>query len=396
MFMKKIILAFLGMSLLASPLYAVTKKSEIVDIIKQGASTVSDKEYIYDIGAGSANPRFRANSATNELEVAHNGVSYTKINSATGFDSGAEISNLGVAGSVGASALTISIIGKNGSAPSGGNVVKLGFRNSTAATGTYVQRSITSSLSVVVSSGSTLGSVNAIPNYIYVYLIDNAGTVEIAVSATKFVDEGSLYSTTAEGGAGAADDRNTLYSTTARTNVAIRLVGRVKSTQATAGTWATAPSEISIMPFEQSGSQNSEVFVMYGNGNGSTDTGVRRWTTTVRNVGSAITYTDSATLGATFTINEDGLYYMSFSFRGPGGSDIAITKNSTQNATAVNGFTTPENFVLKTTSQGTGGATDNLSTMSRLQIGDVIRGHAFGADDVTNFHNSFTIVKVSN
>ena len=37
---------------------------------------------------------------------------------------------------------------------------------------------------------------------------------------------------------------STIYSTTARTSVAYRIVGYVESTQATAGTWATAPSTI--------------------------------------------------------------------------------------------------------------------------------------------------------
>jgi hypothetical protein len=35
-----------------------------------------------------------------------------------------------------------------------------------------------------------------------------------------------------------------VYSTTARTNVAYRVIGVVRSTQTTAGTWATAPSLI--------------------------------------------------------------------------------------------------------------------------------------------------------
>ena len=51
-------------------------------------------------------------------------------------------------------------------------------------------------------------------------------------------------STTAEGGAGAADSASTWYSTTARSNVAYRIVGVIRSTQATAGSWATAPSLI--------------------------------------------------------------------------------------------------------------------------------------------------------
>jgi hypothetical protein len=48
------------------------------------------------------------------------------------------------------------------------------------------------------------------------------------------------------------------------------------------------------------------------NGYGSTNTKIRRFTNTVNNVGTDITYADSATLGATFTINTNGVYSASF------------------------------------------------------------------------------------
>jgi hypothetical protein len=98
-----------------------------------------------------------------------------------------------------------------------------------------------------VSSGSTLGTISAVQSRIVVLALDNAGTVELAVvniaGGTNLTETG-LISTTAEGGAGGADSASTVYSTTARTNVAYRVVGYVESTQATAGTWATTPSTI--------------------------------------------------------------------------------------------------------------------------------------------------------
>lgn len=80
-----------------------------------------------------------------------------------------------------------------------------------------------------------------------VLAINNSGTVELAVvniAGGNNLDETTLISTTAEGGAGAADSNNVIYSTTARSNVAFRVVGAIISTQSTAGTWATAPSTI--------------------------------------------------------------------------------------------------------------------------------------------------------
>lgn len=163
-------------------------------------------------------------------------------------DSSYELTNLAIATSVGSNALTVALKGNDGNDPSVSNVVKIAFRDATAATGEYNQRSITAALSIVVSSGSTLGHTNGSASYIYVYAIDNGGTVELAVSSKQY-DDGSILSTTAEGGAGGADSRTAIYSTTARSNVPIRLIARLKSTQATAGTWAANMSEISLVPF---------------------------------------------------------------------------------------------------------------------------------------------------
>jgi hypothetical protein len=77
--------------------------------------------------------------------------------------------------------------------------------------------------------------------------MNNAGTIELAavnISGGNQLDETNLITTTAEGGLGAADSATVIYSTTARTSVAYRVIGFIDSTQATAGSWATAPSTI--------------------------------------------------------------------------------------------------------------------------------------------------------
>lgn len=157
-----------------------------------------------------------------------------------------ELSNLSVSCSVGSSALTVAIKDQAGSTPSSSSPVTLSFRSSTAATGTYTRRQITGALSVVVSSGSTLGHADATNHYMYLYALDNSGTIELAISSA-FYDEGSIVTTTAEGGAGAADSSSVIYSTTARSNVPIRLLARLKSNQTTAGTWAAVPTEVSLI-----------------------------------------------------------------------------------------------------------------------------------------------------
>lgn len=168
--------------------------------------------------------------------------------SSASIDQSYELSNLGLAASVAANALTIALKDKSGANPSGGSPVYVGFRNATLATGQYSRVTISSSLSMVVSSGSTLGTSDGDDYYLYVYLLNNAGTAELAVSLSYFED--GIHSTTAEGGAGTADSNAVMYSTTARSNVATRLIGRLLVNEATAGTWASAPSEISLMPFD--------------------------------------------------------------------------------------------------------------------------------------------------
>jgi hypothetical protein len=141
-----------------------------------------------------------------------------------------------ITASVASNALTVTL-----------NPTTLDFRATPLTSGTVNTRTVSAAISVVVSSGSTLGTVSAQQSRIVVLALDNAGTIELAVvniSGGTNLDETTLISTTAEGGAGAADSATVVYSTTARTSLPFRVVGYVESTQTTAGTWATAPSTI--------------------------------------------------------------------------------------------------------------------------------------------------------
>ena len=140
-----------------------------------------------------------------------------------------------ISASIASSSLTISA-----------SALTLDFRNTTLSSGTVTTVSGTPA-NLVISSGSTLGTVSATQSRIVVIALNNAGTIELAavnISGGTQLDETNLISTTAEGGAGAADSASVVYSTTARTSVAYRVIGYIESTQATAGTWATAPSTI--------------------------------------------------------------------------------------------------------------------------------------------------------
>lgn len=177
----------------------------------------------------------------------YNGSAWNAVGSSSSTSGSNQLNNLSVAASVSANALTLALKDQTGADPTSGSVVTIGFRNATATTGTYNQRNVTAALSFTVNSGSTLGMTNGVASYLYVYALDNAGTVELAI-ANGMVDEGSLQTTTAEGG-GTATSSNVLYSATARTSVPVRLIGRINISEATAGTWASAPTEVSVSPF---------------------------------------------------------------------------------------------------------------------------------------------------
>lgn len=186
-----------------------------------------------------------AYDTTQGLPVYNNGSVWAPISPAGGYSAPNTLANLGLDLSVAASALTIALKQLDGTTnpASGAGAVRIAFRDATNANGGTTIGSVTGALSTVISSGSTAGHTSAKEEWLFIYALLNAGTVELAWSSSLF-DCNVVQSTTAEGGAGAADSAAVLYSTTARTNVPIALIGKARSTQATAGTWATDPAVV--------------------------------------------------------------------------------------------------------------------------------------------------------
>lgn len=159
------------------------------------------------------------------------------------------IQNIGIDPSVASKALTVALKTKALADPSATDKVEIAFRNATATTGDYVVRQVTAATSVIAPSGATLGFAAAQAGYVYVYALDNAGTVELAVSGSLF-DEGLPQSTTAIGTG--SDSLGVLYSTSARTGVAIRLIAVIAITTGTvAGEWDNAPTKVKVANLPQ-------------------------------------------------------------------------------------------------------------------------------------------------
>lgn len=119
----------------------------------------------------------------------------------------------------------------------------------------------------------------------------------------------------------------------------------------------------------------SSVRVNTTNGNGSTNTVIRRWTNVVENTGSDITYADSATLGGSFTINTTGTYAINYNDAFSASADqFTASKNSAQLTTAAASITVStklgNGYSPSADIPATAGGTYNLTA------GDVIRAHA--------------------
>jgi len=161
------------------------------------------------------------------------------------------LSNLGLAVSASGSALTIALKGADGSDPSGSNPVVLDFPNVTATTGTPSTITQTAAASLVLSSGSTLGVTSATAFRVWIVAFNDAGTLRLGAILCTTLSSGALTiyplgssgiaSSTAEGGAGAADNAQTFYTGTAVTSKAYVVLGYAEwgALGLTAGTWTT-------------------------------------------------------------------------------------------------------------------------------------------------------------
>lgn len=121
----------------------------------------------------------------------------------------------------------------------------------------------------------------------------------------------------------------------------------------------------------------SEVYLDNGNGHGSINTAIRRLSNTITNIGNDITYADSATLGASFTINTSGLYWMCYS-DGYSAANIierhGFSVNSTQLTTPIASINTANRLIFGM-SDNYANAHGMVSVVAFLNAGDVVRPH---------------------
>jgi hypothetical protein len=231
--------------------------------------------------------------------------------------------------SVAGNAFTVAIKTKAGTDPSAADPVLIVFRNATITDGTYSVVSVTAATSLVVSSGSTLGTVNAQAARLAVLLLNNAGTAELAInnlSGGVNLDETGVISTTAEGGAGAADSATVVYSTAARTNVAYRVVGIIDITEATAGTWASGPTKLTLVGTGQALAMSSLGFGQtWQDVTGSRALSTTYYNTTGRPIQVCVTLRSANASGTDLAIVVNGVTVVSPTSTAASGYDVSAS-----------------------------------------------------------------------
>lgn len=145
----------------------------------------------------------------------------------------------------------------------------------------------------------------------------------------------------------------------------------------------------------QAGALPSMVRLNTANGYGSTNTKIRRFTNQVVNQGADITYADSSTLGASFTINTAGVYAISYADDFSSPAWCAVSINTTAPTTSVDFIPATEILTIGVGNNSTS-SSGFCSWVGYLPAGSVLRPHTSGVG-VGGSPNTvqFTITRVA-
>ncbi len=159
--------------------------------------------------------------------------------------------------SVAANVLTIAVKTRAGANASAADPVYVAFRHATQNDGSETIVKLTAALSLVISAGSKVGFVDGEAGRLHIVIFNDGGTLRLGITncleGTTIIhplDEDILQSSTAEGGAGAADSAGVIYTGSAVTSKSMRILGHVAweaNALATAGLYSSAPDTVHLM-----------------------------------------------------------------------------------------------------------------------------------------------------
>jgi len=274
------------------------------------------------------------------------------------------------------------------------------FRNSALTNGLGNEKFVVAALSLATNNiGASLGLVTAVQGRLIMLAIDDGtATPRLGIinssGGTPLDETGVLTSTTAI--AGAVVSPTTVYTAAALAAglYPYKVVGAVDITWTSGSGYVTTPALVTGAGGNIAFRTPSMVRLNTANGYGSTNTVIRRFTNVVTNQGTDITYADSATLGASFTINTHGVYSISYSDQYAAADWVGVSLNSTQLTTNIALSTQSAILLLTITSVANYSA--NVSGTFYLPAGSVVRAHDGGSASGTSpFGCIFTITRVS-
>lgn len=298
-----------------------------------------------------------------------------------------ESDNLGASAAISSNTLVVSLKQSDGSsdpAASPSNV-KVSFRGTTVTNGNYSSASFTAANSITLAATDSIGASSGVATPLNVYLVSDT-TSEICLSMSFFSDS-TLNSASALTG-GADTDYSKMWCTNAHTSKPTRFIGRVTATWSNPnwGTLAAVAVGPRLRQFDD------QIITTTGAGMGSTNTRIRRIETAHTSVGTAITQTNSATAGTSFTINEEGLYNIVYCDCGPTSNDFGISLNSAQLTTSILSLTA--STILGTTTSPSSCVSQCVPVVRRLHPGDVVRPHTDATFTNTTLAVRFSITRI--
>jgi len=234
-----------------------------------------------------------------------------------------------------------------------------------------------------IASASTINLTTATGNYVHITGTTTITAITLAQGAERtIVFDGALTFTN---GASLILPSGANITTAAGDTAIVRgeaagVVRCINYTKANGSTIAALPT--------------SMVRLHTANGYGSTNTRIRRFTTTVTNTGSDITYADSAANGASFTINTSGIYSISYSDSFTVTGCLGISLNSSQLTTNVISITTADILDITSNNYGAGNWPDSAHWTGYLAATSVVRAHT-DAGTSGGPAAQFTIVRIA-
>ncbi len=219
--------------------------------------------------------------------------------------------NLTLAASVASNELTIAIDDPNGNVPAASHPVLLGFRSTTLSSGALAFVAVTAATAFTTGAiTDSMGCTTAVLCRLWVWAIDNAGTVNIcaynADTSSSVIDLSESVLQTSQSGTGGGTSAQALYcNASAVATKAVRRLGYVEATW-TSGTGWSGPTTVQL--FGPGIHKAGEVVTRVSSGIISSSTNLQT-TETQTAIVAAITpgsATDLVLVRASVSINQTG------------------------------------------------------------------------------------------